>query len=75
MPTSPIEGKIRNEAISTKFGNSDVIFGTKDYDYAKSIPFSDDEIKDFLEKNNVPLGDDIASKFRLAGQLYSLYND
>jgi hypothetical protein len=51
------------------------IFGTKDYDYAKSKPYSDDEIKDFLEKNNVPLGDDIASKFRLAGQLYSLYND
>ena len=75
MPKSPIEGNIRGETISTRFGNSDVIFGTKDYDYAKSKPFSDDEIKDFLEKNNVPLGDDIASKFRLAGQLYSLYND
>jgi hypothetical protein len=75
MPKSPIEGNIRGEDISTRFGNSDVIFGTKDYDYAKSKPFSDDEIKDFLEKNNVPLGDDIASKFRLAGQLYSLYND
>ena len=75
MPKSPIEANIRGEDISTRFGNSDVIFGTKDYDYAKSKPFSDDEIKDFLEKNNVPLGDDIASKFRLAGQLYSLYND
>ena len=59
--------------MSTEYGNDPTIFGTKDYEDAVSKNYTDDEIKQWLQKENLPLGDDIAAKFRLAGQLYSLY--
>jgi len=60
--------------MSTEYGNDPTIFGTKDYEDAVSKNYTDDEIKQWVQEENIPLGNDIAQKFRLAGQLYSLYS-
>ena len=76
-------GAPRLNTLSTKGGNDQGIFGTKDYESAtaSSLPeadrFKDDEIEKWLKEKNVPLGDDIAAnKFggRLAGQVFSQYS-
>ena len=54
--------------LSSKYGNSPTIFGTQDYDVAKSLGYDDPSIKKYLEDNKLTLGDDIAKQFNLLNQ-------
>jgi len=54
--------------LSTKYGNSPTIFGTQDYDVAKSLGYDDASIKKYLEEGKLTLGDDIAKQFNLPNQ-------
>ena len=54
--------------LSAKYGNSPTIFGTQDYDVAKSLGYDDAAIEKYLKDSNITLGDDIAKKFNLLNQ-------